>query len=110
MSACIPAPSSPAGYNETDPHGRIYQSLLRGKLTSEMQQREYLCFSIWQEEVSSTFVFRGTCAIDHELHLNLYFLRIILSLDTLQMKKQYRSGRKQKVKGRKYEKQMTDHQ
>ena len=101
MSACIPAPRSPAGYNESDTHGRIYQSLLRGKLTSEMQLSEYLCFSIWQEEVSSTFVFGGTCAIDHELHLNLHFLRIILPLDALQMKKRRKRERKQKKKSKK---------
>lgn len=59
-----------------------------------MQQGEYLWFSIRQEKVSSAFVFGGTGAIDHELNLNFYFLRIILSLDTLHMKKQHKRENK----------------
>lgn len=75
----MPAPNTLVWCNHT--HGR----LLRCKWTSETTLREYLCFSIRQEKVRSTFVFRRTSAIHHELHLNLHFLGIILPLDALQM-------------------------
>lgn len=85
LHSCPEHPSMVQWHNTQE---RLYQSLLRGKETSEIQQlREYLCFSIRQEEVSSTFVFRGTGAVDHELHLNLHFLGIILALDALRMEK-----------------------
>lgn len=75
----MPAPSTLVWRNYT--HGKP----LRSKWTSETQPlREYLCFAIGQEEVSSAFVFRRTGAVHHELHLNLHFLRIVLPLDALQ--------------------------
>lgn len=58
----------------------------KGKKLEKQLLREHLCLPIRQEEVSSTLVFGGAGAVDHELHLNFDLLGIILALDTLRKK------------------------
>lgn len=92
----MPAPSSLARHGDST-HGGASIKAFREARKHVTESSEYLCFSIWQKEVCATFVFRGTSAVHYELHLNLHFLRIVFTFDTLQTKNK-KSARGEKNK------------